>query len=98
MIKRRFSLRSTPVTAPSKRSLKPSPLPFHAVYETLTSAFEDTVQRGQDAFSLALKDQEEESLHECRKSSKRIHHGELQNFLLKIKHLTRTLVAKYCYS
>jgi CYTH domain-containing protein/CHAD domain-containing protein len=41
-----------------------------ANHETLTSAFEDTVQRGQTAFSLAFKDQQEENLHECRKRTK----------------------------
>src|SRR6185437_12423907 len=41
-----------------------------ANHETLTSAFENTVQRGQDVFSLALKDQDEENLHECRKRTK----------------------------
>ena len=41
-----------------------------ANHDTLTSAFGDTVQRGQAAFSLAFKDQQDENLHECRKRTK----------------------------
>lgn len=41
-----------------------------ADHDTLTSGFEETVERGQTAFSVAFEDQEEENLHECRKRTK----------------------------
>jgi adenylate cyclase len=41
-----------------------------ANHETVMYAFENTVQRGHAAFSLAFKDQQEENLHECRKRTK----------------------------
>jgi CYTH domain-containing protein/CHAD domain-containing protein len=41
-----------------------------ANHEILTSAFEETVRRGREAFSRAFKDQQEEHLHECRKRTK----------------------------
>lgn len=72
-----------------------------ANYETLTFAFEDTVQRGQDAFSLALKDQEEENLHECRKRTKDLRYqleflhkmwpDVLSGYADAAKHLEKTL-------
>jgi hypothetical protein len=42
-----------------------------ANHETLTSAFEDTVQQGQAAISLAFKDQQDEHLHECPEANQR---------------------------